>query len=209
MGIVWKHFRGTKCQASHRKARHSDRALDTPDSIPRLALRHHRHSVQQIERTFRRTRPTSPHTKGLASVTPNSLVTNARTSSKFQDDDCKMQDQCSFRTLDIVPPPSRYCKSDAWHLSRRLVWGTFGRKPAYFNRNGPAKSAYTMKKMKMKKKKARVRQPRSWERADYKLAVATLILFAFFLVGGLASWLTSGKPTAAAEPSTVMRSGAQ
>ena len=73
MGIVWKHFRGTKCQASHRKARHSDRALDTPVSIPRLALRHHWHSVQQIERTFRRTRPTSPHTKGLASKTPSSL----------------------------------------------------------------------------------------------------------------------------------------
>jgi hypothetical protein len=59
------------------------------------------------------------------------------------------------------------------------------------------------------KKKARVRQPRSWERADYKLAVATLILFTFFLVGGLASWLTNDKPTAAAEPSTAMRSGAQ
>jgi hypothetical protein len=44
---------------------------------------------------------------------------------------------------------------------------------------------------------------------DYKFAVATLILFTFFLFAGIASWLTSDKPTAAAEPSTVIRFGAQ
>jgi hypothetical protein len=49
------------------------------------------------------------------------------------------------------------------------------------------------------KKKARVRQRHSWETADYKFAVATLILFTFFLFAGIASWLTSDKPTAAAE----------
>lgn len=49
----------------------------------------------------------------------------------------------------------------------------------------------------------RVRQLRAWERADHIFAIATLILFAFFLVGGVASWLTGEMPTAVAERSTA------
>ena len=59
------------------------------------------------------------------------------------------------------------------------------------------------------KKNRRIRQRRSWETADHKFAVATMILFAFLLVAGVVGWLTRERPTAAAEPSTVMRSGAQ
>jgi hypothetical protein len=59
------------------------------------------------------------------------------------------------------------------------------------------------------KKNRRVRKRRSWETADHKFAVATMILFAFFLAAGIAGWLTRERPTVAAEPSTAMRSGAQ
>jgi hypothetical protein len=51
----------------------------------------------------------------------------------------------------------------------------------------------------MKKKKSALPRLRSWDAADHKFAMATIVLFAVLLAGGLAGWLTGGKPSVAAQ----------
>ncbi len=52
------------------------------------------------------------------------------------------------------------------------------------------------------KKRPHVRKVQTWEKADNRFALATMILFTFLFLGGLASWLVGQKPSVAADNST-------
>jgi hypothetical protein len=55
------------------------------------------------------------------------------------------------------------------------------------------------------KKRMRARRLRSYDKADRRFAIASLILLAFLLVTGVVSWLAGDNPSVAAQNSAIAR----